>query len=116
MLRFIFLIIGMAAVVSSHAGDLSCRQDPDTKAAICYEPKTLKGNGDLRSFTMATGGPKGVEKSPYLGVVNCRVKYLEMRDKLGVVFARQVPQKRHVRDFVYDVCNEHKPRLDRSLD
>jgi hypothetical protein len=65
---------------------------------------------------MATGGPKGVDKSPYLGVVNCRVKYLELRDKNGVVFARKIPEKRHLRDFVYDVCNEHKPKPDKSLD
>ena len=116
MKRAILFVIGIFIATGAFAQKLSCRQDADTKAAICYEPRSLKGNGDLRSFTMATGGPKGVTKSAHLGVVNCRVKYLEFRDKQGVVFARQIPKKRHVRDFVYDVCNEHKPKPDRSLD
>jgi len=115
-MRYVFFVLAMMVADQAFAGKLSCRMDPDTKAAMCYEPGTLKGNGDLRSFTIATGGPKGVDKSPYLGVVNCRVKYLELRDRRGVVFMRQIPEKRHVRDFVYDVCHEHKPKPDPGLD
>ena len=116
MKRVIFLAAVLATTGSAQAGQLSCREDRNTKANVCYERKTVKVNGDLRSFTMATGGPKGVDKSPYLGVVNCRAKYLELRDKRGVVFARNFPEKAHVRYLIKDVCDEEKVRPDKTLD
>lgn len=98
------------------APKISCRQDADTKAAACYETKSVRSNGELRSFIMATGGPKGVKRSPYMAVVNCRVKYLELRDKQGVVFARKIPPKPYMRGLVHDVCQEPKPKPDKTLD
>lgn len=115
-MRHLFFLMGMFAASAASAEQLSCRKDANTKAVVCYLPSSLKGNGDLRSFVILNGGPKGVDKSPYLGVVNCKAKYLELRDRKGVVFARNVPEKRHIRDFVSDVCTEHKPKPDRSLD
>lgn len=117
MKRVIFIAtFSLVASTATAAPPLSCREDPDTKATVCYERKTVRSNGELRSFTMATGGPKGVDKSPYLGVVNCRVKYLELRDKKGVVASRDVPKKAHLRYLVSDICEEPKPKPDRTLD
>lgn len=117
-MKHVILFVTFALVTDAAiaALPLSCREDLNTKATVCYERKTVRANGELRSFTMATGGPKGVEKSPYLGVVNCRAKYLELRDRKGVVFARNVPKKAHIRYLIADICEEPKPKPDKSLD
>lgn len=116
MKRAIFFATVLLSMSALAAPEISCRQDPDTKAAACYETKSVRSNGELRSFTMATGGPKGVTKSPHMAVVNCRVKYLELRDKQGVVFARKIPPKPYMRGLVHDVCEEPKHRPDKTLD
>lgn len=115
MLRFIVMTIAALSAGSAAAAKLSCRADRNTNEHICYLPGELRAHGDLRSFPLFTGGPKGADRSGYTAVVNCKAGYLEMRDRRGVVFARSVPEKRHVRDLRDDVCAEARVKPDPTL-
>jgi len=116
MRRVLIFLLFSTAVTGAHAGPLACRMDKNTREAICYERASIRANGNLRSFTMATGGPKGVDKLPYLGVVACPLKYLEIRNKRGVVISREIPKKETVRYLIEDLCRETKVKLDKTLD
>jgi len=108
-------LIAVSVTVPAIAATLSCREEPNTRKHFCYLPSELRANADLRSFPLFTGGPKGADRTPYTAVVNCKVRYLEMRDRKGVVFARQLPKKQHIRALIDDVCTEAKVKRDNSL-
>jgi hypothetical protein len=110
-----FAAIAALASVQAQAIQLSCRADDDTHETVCYYPKDIKSNGDLRSFALYTGGPKGVTKNVNLAIVNCKVGYLELRDRKGVVFARNQPSKLYVVRLRDDVCKESKIKIDPTL-
>ena len=64
---------------------------------------------------MYRGGPKGVADTGFTAVLNCKSGYLEMRDRQGVVFARDQPCKLYVIEFRDYVCGEAKPKQDKKL-
>lgn len=115
MKRIVVFSILLASLASAHSSQLSCRTDSNNKEAVCYEKASVRVNGHLRSFAMASGGPKGVIKSPYTAVVFCPYGYMELRNKLGVVMARNFPQKSNLRYLVSDVCKEVKTKPDKTL-
>jgi len=114
-LQLCLCLIAAAAALPTRAATLECREETNTRKHFCYLPSELRENADLRSFPLFTGGPKGAERTGYLAVVNCKARYLEMRDRQGVVFARQLPTKQHIRALVNDVCTEGKVKRDKSL-
>lgn len=118
MMKIFRLCLCFTAAVAAFptlAAKLECREEANTRKHFCYLPSELRENVDLRSFPLFTGGPKGAERTGHLAVVNCKVRYLEMRDRQGVVFARQLPRKQHIRALVNDVCAEEKVKRDKSL-
>ena len=110
VVAFFCLMVGVA-----HAEGLACADDVNTFAMYCYSAKSVRVNGDLRSAQLYTGGPKGVEDSGFLSVINCKVGYLELRDRKGVAFARAVPEKKHIKNYRDFVCNEKTPKQDKNL-
>ena len=101
--------------VSAVASKLDCAEDENTFARYCYDAKQIRANGDLRSAQLYTGGPKSLSDSGFLSVVNCKLGYLEMRDQKGVAFARSVPEKKHIKDYVRFICAETSAKLDKNL-
>jgi len=101
---------------STQCATISCRDDSNTKQYFCYLPNEIRANGDLRSFPLFTGGPKGVSRTGQTVVVNCKAGYMELRDRKGVVFARNYPAKPHIIQVRDDVCEEKNIKRDASLD
>ena len=102
--------------ISASAEKLTCRQDDDTREMVCYNPLKLRGNGDLRAFTIFTGGPNKMTPNANLSIVNCKIGYMELRDRSGVVFARNQPSKVHIVQIRDDVCAQDKYKKDKALD
>jgi hypothetical protein len=100
---------------NAHAATLSCREDDNTRSTVCYNPREVRVNGNLRSFALYMGGPAGVDKNMNTAVVNCKAGYLELRDPRGVVFARDQPSKLHIVQLRDDVCAEANVKQDVSL-
>lgn len=103
------------AAPSAFAATLSCREDPNTREHFCYLPSELRVNKDLRSFPVFKGGPKGAERSGYLAVVHCKTGLLELRDRKGVIFAKNFPSKKHIKLLLNDACSEKKVKIDKNL-
>ena len=99
----------------AYAESLACADDENTFARYCYQPKAVRVNGDLRATQLYTGGPNSIADSGFLSVINCKVGYLEMRDRRGVAFARAMPEKKHIKNFRDFICNEKTPKQDNNL-
>lgn len=109
------LLLLILAAPSTFAATLSCREDPNTREHFCYLPSELRANGELRSFPVFKGGPKGADRSGYLAVAHCKTGLLELRDRKGVIFAKNIPSKRHIKSLLNDACSEEKVKIDKKL-
>lgn len=114
-------VVAMVLIANqSFAEKLSCREDPSNYEHFCYDKSKLVISGDLRIFQMYKGGPLGVDPTGYLAYIDCKVGYIEMRDRQGVAFARNFPTKPHIIQLRADVCAEReaskaKPRKKQVL-
>lgn len=115
MVRLLSFIAACSIMQAAYGIQLSCREDPDTRETICYHSNQVTANGDLRAFQLYKGGPNGVDRTAYTAVVNCKAGYMELRDKKGVIFARDQPNKLNVVQIRDDVCNEAKVKQDTHL-
>ncbi len=114
-LRIVITTTLLSASVAQ-AVPLNCQQDQNTNELFCYYAKELRENGDLRSFPLFSGGPKEIVRTGYTAVFNCKVGYMELRDRRGVVFARNKPEKQYVKWMRNDVCfGEKNVKQDASL-
>ncbi|GAO35223.1 hypothetical protein SCT_0607 [Sulfuricella sp. T08] len=115
MLRLLAALLFFVASLPAQAVQLSCSEDSNTRQRLCYNPKAVRSNGDLRAVRLYKGGPNGADDTGFTAVLNCKVGYLEMRDKQGVVFARDQPEKLYVVLFRDYVCGEKQHKHDKSL-
>jgi len=90
------------------AGNLSCAQNESTFQLMCFTKNGVRENGDVRVAKLYEGGPKNVEETSFTARVHCRSLVLELTDRDGVAFARNVPAEQVGKDFVRFLC-EHKP-------
>ena len=114
-MKRVFLIVLFCISANSWAAKLTCSDDTNTNEYLCYNDKDVKANGDLRAVKLYKGGPKGVNDTGFLAVLNCKIGYLEMRDRQGVTFARDQPEKLHVIKYRDMICEEKNPRVDKTL-
>lgn len=105
----------LAAAVPALGAPLSCRRDPSNDRHFCYDPKAIRANGEIRAFKLYQGGPKGVDGNPYEARFYCDRGFLELRDRQGVVFARDQPEKLHIVQLRDDVCAEKGAKPDKTL-
>ena len=105
----------IAAAAPAMAAPLSCRVEESTDRHFCYDPKGIRANGEVRAFKLYQGGPKGVEGNPYEARFYCELGVLELRDRKGVVFARDQPTKLHIVQLRGDVCAEKGAKPDKTL-
>jgi hypothetical protein len=115
MLRIAIAVFGLVATGSASAVQLSCSEDDNTHQRLCYNPKDVRSNGNLRAVRLFKGGPQGVNETTFMAVIDCKIGYLELRDKQGVAFARDQPEKLYAVQFRDFVCEEAKPKVDKSL-
>lgn len=115
MHKLVIAIMTAAFSSSAFAAQLSCSEDDSTRQRLCYNPKAVRANGDLRAVRLYKGGPNGVDETGFTAVLNCKVGYLEMRDKKGVVFARDQPSKLYAVQFRDYVCEDKQVKADKAL-
>jgi hypothetical protein len=94
------------ALASSHtlAAELDCEVDKNTDMYFCFNPKKVNADGEARSFELYTGGPLKVTSTGYTATFYCTLGFMEMRDRRGVVFARDQPGKSHIIRLRESVC------------
>ena len=115
MLRIAVAVLGLLVAGSACAVQLSCSEDDNTHQRLCYNPKDVRSNGNLRAVKLFKGGPNGANETTYTAVIDCKIGYLELRDRQGVAFARDQPEKLYAVQFRDFVCEEAKPKADKSL-
>lgn len=115
MQKYVVGAFAAALSVSAFAVQLSCSEDDNTRQRLCFNPKAVRANGDLRAVRLYKGGPNGVDDTGYTAVLNCKVGYLELRDKKGVIFARDQPSKLYAVQFRDYVCKEKQVKADKEL-
>ncbi len=89
----------------SIAASLNCAEDPATNGHFCFNPKEIRIESGIRTAPLYIGGPKGVDRSPYLVAANCDTGVMHLKDKQGVSFGGAGPgqgttQSRQLRRLV----------------
>jgi hypothetical protein len=117
MFALIIVAMTIAAASSAIAKSFSlCYSEPGTNAAFCIDEADVTANGDTRSSALWTGGPKGVEKTPYRVVTNCKKEISTLQDSKGVNFAGGMnAQTPAIRDLSSMLCGAKPTRKDPSL-
>jgi hypothetical protein len=90
------------------AGNLTCAQNDSTFQFMCFLNNGVRENGDVRSAKFYKGGPNNVKDTGFTARVHCGSSVLELTDRDGVAFIRNVPTEQVGIDFVRYLC-EHKP-------
>jgi hypothetical protein len=97
------------------AGDFSCAENDVTHAYMCFVKTKVRVNGDVRATSFYQGGPKGVDDTGFTARVNCTSGVLELTDRKGVAFIRNVPKEQVGLDFVRYLCEHKTLKKDPSL-
>ncbi len=84
---------------------LGCAEDTNTHQFFCFDRAKVRSNGDARAFSMLTGGSKTVTPSGYTAVIFCESGVMELRDRQGIVFARDRTEKLHTVQLREQVCS-----------
>lgn len=109
------IIVIIIFPLSATAGKVTCSEDRNTRQWTCFDPQSVRSNGNLRATRLYLGGKNEIEKTPYTMVVNCKVGFVELRDRKGVVFGRDQPEKLHAVQLRDWIC-ESKSIYDKTLD
>ena len=119
MKAFLVRVLGCVVLCASSgavlAGNLVCAQNEVTNAYMCFHKDKVRVNGPVRSTAFYKGGPKGVEDTGYTARVHCESKAIELTDRQGVAFARNIPSEKIGRDFVRFLCEHQKVTKDTKL-
>ncbi len=109
-----FLVAGLA-FFAGHvlAADISCAEEPGTRKYMCVDLKRVSANGDIRASTLYSGGPKGVDVTPYTVVVNCARRVMTLQDRQGVNFGGNISSATELsKGLTRIMCEVPKPRKD----
>lgn len=99
----------------AHAGNLVCAENSVTHAYMCFPKSSVRANGPVRAAPFYKGGPKGVDDTGFTARVHCESKVLELTDRKGVAFVRNVPTELAGRDFVRFLCTHSPTKKDPKL-
>lgn len=106
-------LIAMPAI--AQAQQLSCAQDEATFKMMCFAKNGVRSNGNVRAARVYQGGPKSVRETTYTARVHCVSRALELTDRDGVAFARNVPGVQLGKDFVRHLCEHYPTKHDPKL-
>lgn len=117
MMHALLLALAVGVAITAHGKQFSlCYTEPGTNKAMCIDEADVRVNGDTRASPLWTGGPKGVEKTPYIVVTNCVKNVSTLQDKLGVNFAGGTnSQTPAIRDLSAMLCGAKPTKKDPSL-
>ena len=94
---------------------LTCAQNETTFALMCFPTDGVRANGEVRVTKLYQGGPKEIKVTPYTVRVHCGSGVLELTDRQGIAFARNVPETKIGQDFVLELCGHPKVKNDPKL-
>lgn len=99
----------------STAGNLTCAENDLTHAYMCFHNGKVRVNGAVRATPLYQGGPKSVDDTGFTARVHCETRVMELTDRKGVAFARNVPSERVGLDFIRYLCTHKQAKNDPSL-
>lgn len=108
-------LLSFGTCTGTLAGNMSCAENTVTHSYLCFHNDKVRVNGDVRSTPFYKGGPKGVDDTGYTARVHCGTRVLELTDRKGVAFVRNVPTEQVGRDFVRHLCAHQKIIKDPKL-
>jgi len=94
---------------------LICAEDQATFANTCFHKDRVRSNGDFRATTIYRGGPNSITETSFTARVYCPAGTMELTDKTGVAFARNVPGTQSGKDFVRFLCDHKKTKPDKTI-
>lgn len=101
--------------VTAEAKSLVCARDETTFRQICFSKNGVRSNGKVRAAKLYQGGPNNVTETSYTARVHCGSGVLELTDRAGIAFARNVPDEQLGRDFVRFLCEHTSTKPDPKL-
>ena len=121
MRKLVALIAGVFIFGGAHGAALVCAEDADTSKRMCFPEGPLSASTDkvVREAPLYSGGPRGASATGHTVRVFCSDKYvpvIEMRNRQGVVFARNQPEAKIGRDFAAILCKHTATKLNTKLD
>lgn len=121
MNRCLLLLALFALPGVTIAASLNCATDANTDQHMCFPDGPMRTSTDkvVREAALYSGGPRGATATGHTVRVFCSAKFvpvLEMRDRKGVVFARNQPEAKIGRDFAQAMCTHSPLRTDKALD
>lgn len=106
----------VAASSQAAASSLSCYVEDSTRKHTCFDEKKVSRNGNIRSARLYTGGPAGVDATPYTIVVDCARGITTLQDKHGVNFAGALSgETKATRSLSRWVCETEKTEHNKLL-
>lgn len=112
-MRFL-AVVALGLSFNASAVSLRCVENDDTRGTTCFNPLKVRSNGELRSTKIYSGGPNEVQDNGFTAVMYCNLQYIELRDRQGVVFARNRPTTKHAFSLWRQVC-EADAKPDKTL-
>lgn len=114
-LRAIPIGLVLLTSVTSACAKLTCAENKSTYALMCFDDNKVRANASVRATPLYKGGPKGVDDTGFTARVHCTSRVLEVTDRMGTAFVRNVPTEQIGKDFVYFLCGHQKVKTDTSL-
>ena len=113
--------LAYAIALPTFAADGVCAVDRNTDQMLCFLDAPIRTSTDkqVREAALWQGGPRGVKPMGHTARVFCdkvNVPVLELRDRRGVVYARDQPEAKIGRDLASLMCDHNKTKVDKSLD
>lgn len=105
----------LALPVLAQAQQLTCAEDRSTFKNMCFANNGVRSNDKVRAALVYQGGPKSIRATTYTARVHCVSRVLELTDREGVAFARNVPEAQLGKDFVRYLCEHHPTKNDPKL-
>ncbi len=115
MRRFFLIAIMMLWASPTMAGQLVCAENEITFQLMCFPKAGVRQNGDVRATKLWQGGPKNVTATNFTARVHCISGALELTDRDGIAFARNIPDAQVGKDFVRFLCEHSPTKQDKSL-
>lgn len=110
---FILSLIAWPSIAT--ATPLSCAENTTTFQLMCFAKNDVRSNGPVRAAKLWRGGPKNIEATSYTARVHCGSGALELTDRDGVAFARNIPEAQVGKDFVRYLCAHGPTKPDKKL-
>lgn len=104
------IVLSLFMSAPAFAVKLTCAVDAVTDKRLCFPPSQLRAEGNIRRAPLYSGGPRELDPTGFTVSVNCTTKALELRDRQGVVFARNYAASALGMDLAEFLCSADLPK------